>query len=82
MKLIELKLTDESIKYYYFTIKIEVKTIFGKTKVLEYDCFKEKKSFFSTFIKDGICVFFKYRHLDESINAILNKESKNYKLNK
>ena len=80
MKLIELELINETPTTYIFTIKVETTSFWGKPVIETIDCFRVKRELQSKFMSTGDCIFHKWLYLDNSINAILSKDVKMYKL--
>lgn len=76
MELLSLKLTEENEHYYYFIIK--VKYGFFKKKIESFECYRRSDLSQSRFISNGESIYRKFSGLDDSINAILMKEFKNY----
>lgn len=72
-KLIKLKVKDVTANYIHYEITIEVKKWYSKnTDIITYRCFRYKIGCINYFTQNGGCVFHKYSHLDNSINAILD----------
>lgn len=79
MELIELIFKEETETHYLFKIIVSKKGLFGGETILDFDCAKEKGSPQSYLISNGRRLFMFMLGIDDSINAILSSENKNYK---
>lgn len=80
MVLLELYTKEKTENHIFFTMKIEETSFLGKKSTVIYDCIHPVGHNQNKFIYDGSYVYEKFLGLDDSINAILERDCEMYKI--